>query len=460
MPRRRRNPQPNAGYGRLGDRSPQRTTERLGVNGAGPGFRTGSRRRMTDGQGAWSGRIRKPGRNFLDRDFNPLGMEPGNRLPPVMGGRPRRPGDNFLDRDFRPMPLRRPPAAGELTPLPPGYQAPGANDGISLRSGPDGTEGIIPQRPGDRFLDRPFRPMPLDPNDRPRGDGAQNRPGTGNRRYDRFENFATNGMGLNPAQIEWLKRRVLQRPENLQGSREGQWFQRQIGERVAQAGGIDRFIEDLDQFDRWRQLSKRDPQPAPNPNGPGAPPGGSTESGTTPLPEGYTAPPARPDDISLRSGGGAQLDRDEQVRRLSRIDLPPQLMPAMAQLEDELAAELAQVGVARSQIPAMVALFTQRLASQEGLDRGSLDESMASRGIYTSGIRTSELGNLLNQYNRQRQDFAFDTAGQYSDLAARESNARMNYNRGLADLAREAARIFANDRYSPYGGGSGRRRRR
>jgi len=102
--------------------------------------------------------------------------------------------------------------------------------------------------------------------------------------------------------------------------------------------------------------------------------------------------------------------------------------------EDQLASQLSQLGIARDQIEPFLEMFRQRTATNQGLDKAALDESLVGRGIYNSSIRTDDQFNLDTGYDRQRQDAAIQAAGQYADIDQQAAEAYGEYNRQLQEL--------------------------
>jgi hypothetical protein len=103
-------------------------------------------------------------------------------------------------------------------------------------------------------------------------------------------------------------------------------------------------------------------------------------------------------------------------------------------LEDALAGELANIGVARDQIPATLQLLRERMDTEQRESLRQVDESVNARGLYNSGIRTRDRDVATQGYDRRRQDLALGAAGDFNTLAQQESAARSNYARGLQEL--------------------------
>lgn len=127
------------------------------------------------------------------------------------------------------------------------------------------------------------------------------------------------------------------------------------------------------------------------------------------------------------------------------LPLSPEFEAARRALEDNLAAELAAIGVARAEIPALVELVTQRLATDQAEVERRTNEAANARGVYNSTIRTDDLGDVRAGFDRNRQDFAFDVARMFGELSQRESGARGDYNRSLSELLLALAQDQATD---------------
>lgn len=118
----------------------------------------------------------------------------------------------------------------------------------------------------------------------------------------------------------------------------------------------------------------------------------------------------------------------------------------MRGLQDQLARDLSQLGIAWDQIPAVVNLVTQRLGTQQGLQSQQLAEQANARGIYGSGIQQRDQGLLNAGFDRQRQDLAFDTAQQYQQLSNQMAEAYQGFDQELRELMLEIAQQQALDR--------------
>lgn len=153
--------------------------------------------------------------------------------------------------------------------------------------------------------------------------------------------------------------------------------------------------------------------------------------------------------------GGGQGGSPTPNPGASSLTLSPQAEAARRGLEDELAATLASIGVARDQIPATLELITARLLSDQEEDLRNTDENANARGIYNSGIRTTDRGRVTQGYDRKRADIAADAAQQLADLAAAESGAYAGFNRSWADVLLDLAIQAAEDPNFGFGVSTG-----
>lgn len=144
--------------------------------------------------------------------------------------------------------------------------------------------------------------------------------------------------------------------------------------------------------------------------------------------------------------GGAAFPNGELAPGLP---LSPEFEQGRRMLEDELAAALAQIQVGRDEIPAIVNMIEARLKNDEVDDVRRTNEAANARGLYNSGIRTTDVGRVNQAYGRQRQDVGTEMARTLRDLAGQESTARGGYDRGLLELLLEEGRRTAADPNAP-----------
>ena len=174
------------------------------------------------------------------------------------------------------------------------------------------------------------------------------------------------------------------------------------------------------------------PRPGGGRPGPGGGPGGGAVGGQVPIPN-----PQPPEQF------GMPLDPAFEATRRG--------------IEDNLAAALAQYGVAREQIKPMVDLMLARLVTNRGLDEADLEESLIGRGISQSSIAADDMRELGTQYERQQQDIGLQAGQQYADIAAGESGAQLAYNQQLLEaLLASAQNAVANPNMRQPFAGSGR----
>lgn len=130
------------------------------------------------------------------------------------------------------------------------------------------------------------------------------------------------------------------------------------------------------------------------------------------------------------------------------IPLDPFYEAAVRQLQDQLMASLSSIQAQRPELKAQNALDMARLATNQGIDIHNLNGSLAGRGIFDSGIRTTDTGQLNTQYDRQRQDAAFALAHGLGGLSNQAAQARLGYTQGLTEAQLESARRAAQDPYA------------
>lgn len=127
------------------------------------------------------------------------------------------------------------------------------------------------------------------------------------------------------------------------------------------------------------------------------------------------------------------------------LPMSPEFEAAHRALDDALAQQLMAIGVQRDQIPAMLAQMNARMNTDQGFDLKATDEADNARGLYNSGIRQQDRGEVNLGYDRQRQDVAQSTGQQYSQLASQESQAQSDYQKQLSDLMIQLAKQQASN---------------
>lgn len=130
------------------------------------------------------------------------------------------------------------------------------------------------------------------------------------------------------------------------------------------------------------------------------------------------------------------------------MPLDPFYEAARRLLEDQLRQQLAGFAAQRPELLSANNLFMQRLGTNQGIDTSHLNASLASHGIFNSGIRTTDTERLNTGYDRQRQDAAFDLARSLGGIAQGQSQARLNYGQGLMEAQLDSARRLGQDPYA------------
>lgn len=130
------------------------------------------------------------------------------------------------------------------------------------------------------------------------------------------------------------------------------------------------------------------------------------------------------------------------------IPLDPFFEAARRMLEDQLQQQLAGINAQRPELLGANNLFMQRLGTNQNIDERHLNAGLVSHGLFNSGIRTTETGRMDTQYDRQRQDAAFDLAKALGGLSQQASGARLNYTQGLQEAQMDSARRLGQDPYA------------
>lgn len=119
----------------------------------------------------------------------------------------------------------------------------------------------------------------------------------------------------------------------------------------------------------------------------------------------------------------------------SFLPMTPQFEAGRRGAEDQLSAQLAQIGIAREQIPYFLNFYGQRDVTDKGYANNALDENLAARGIFDSTVnpylRTRDID---TPYGRRAQDRTLAAEQQYADLAGQEGGAQLSYNQSLMEL--------------------------
>lgn len=183
--------------------------------------------------------------------------------------------------------------------------------------------------------------------------------------------------------------------------------------------------------------------------------GGGNPLGQTPNPVGGGGV-ADATDNALAAAGVTPSGQPNNPPPTLGLPNSPEFMEGMRHLEDQLSATLMQIGIQRDEIPKMVELVKQRMATDQGLEYSQIDENANARGIYNSGIRRQDQERSDIPRQRQWQDFMFDINSRYGDLAQQEAQAKSDYWRardeGLLDLAGNYADDMPSSIYQGNGG--------
>lgn len=171
---------------------------------------------------------------------------------------------------------------------------------------------------------------------------------------------------------------------------------------------------------------------------------------------GMGAPQVRPPASPVLTNRPQAQPAQRRKASGSTLWLSPEGEAMKRSLDDALAAELASVTTDRQQIPALIALVSERMMTDQTEDLRRTDEGANARGLYNSGIRTTNREKVDLGYGRQRQDLASQAATQYSDLARRETGAYTTYQQGLAEALLQLAQTAAANGTS-IGSGGGKR---
>lgn len=121
------------------------------------------------------------------------------------------------------------------------------------------------------------------------------------------------------------------------------------------------------------------------------------------------------------------------------LPLDPAFEAGRRELEDQLSGTLASLGVSKKEIEATVALWMARLEDDRAEALTATDEAANARGIYNSGIRFTDRGEVYEDFQRAQQDFAAQIAAQRRQLALAQGGAYQDYIRGLQGLSFDTA---------------------
>ena len=127
------------------------------------------------------------------------------------------------------------------------------------------------------------------------------------------------------------------------------------------------------------------------------------------------------------------------------LPLTPDYMHTQGQANDMLSAAEGAYGIANTLTPAQTRLQTERVNTDMGVAKSQLDEDLAERGMYDSGVRTTLTNrHIATPFGRQYQDIGFGAGSQYADAANQYGGAMLGYNQMLMDaLGQRAADVYA-----------------
>jgi hypothetical protein len=425
---------------------------------------TGRRRAGRAGGGGSPPERPRPG-NFGEPGPGPNNGPPG----PVQGGPPDRPTPEGV------RPEGPPGSAQGAPPFPPRFLRRLEQLGLRLRQGPDGQWRIVgggagvgsdeemrlAQRAASRFgiMDNPW----FDPTRAGLFQGTMYDLGTGSG----LDNGGSENV-LNDQQLARVQGRVGYSPETA--------YEQARANATLPSGYVPAGFQSPEAYQRYVAAARANY--LANAGGqtgaaPGAPPLGAPPLG---------APPGVPPAAPTLAGTGALQATSPMGPAQPVAAMGPGLAPgpeagflAAAQgqlaglpltgageqgnriLEDQLQAALAQITGQRGLVQPGVDLALARLGTDQGIAQANLDESLVGRGIYDSGIRTTDTQELSTQFGRGRQDLALGAAQQYADLDAQAAEAYGEFMRQLQELRLNLASDLAEN---PPPTTAGRRRRR
>ena len=173
------------------------------------------------------------------------------------------------------------------------------------------------------------------------------------------------------------------------------------------------------------------------------PQGGGTPNPQQPPPGGQGNPGQNNPGQALPTGGGSPNSTSnpagvsaavQAAKESTGLPNDPAVIEARRILDDQLSAQLMQIGIQRDQIPSMVELVRQRLETDRNQTMENVDENAVARGIFNSGIRTDNRNTADIGFQRGWQDYTTDVQRMYNDLAQQESGANMDWRRGWQDV--------------------------
>lgn len=113
---------------------------------------------------------------------------------------------------------------------------------------------------------------------------------------------------------------------------------------------------------------------------------------------------------------------------------------AQTQANDFLSQAGAQYRIATGLIEPQLALQQGRLKTDQGVAQSRLDENLAERGVFQSGIRPElTQRNIVTPFGRQHQDLAAAASQAYADASSQYGQAQLQYNQMLMDAYNQRA---------------------
>jgi len=110
----------------------------------------------------------------------------------------------------------------------------------------------------------------------------------------------------------------------------------------------------------------------------------------------------------------------------------PGFEAAQSNVNNQRLAGATQYSTGNQLVSAGSDLGLARLGTDRGYAARDVDEAMAERGLYDSGIRAQEQQRQVAiPYGRQEQDIGLDAMGQYSDLATGYGGSELDVNQQL-----------------------------
>jgi hypothetical protein len=132
---------------------------------------------------------------------------------------------------------------------------------------------------------------------------------------------------------------------------------------------------------------------------------------------------------------------------------PRPFMPMTPQYEamrrgasDQLSAAQSGVRTSLMQVQPQLQQGLARLGTDRAYASRSLDEDLAERGMFTSGIRSDlQTRDVAIPFGRQEQDMGAAAAAQYADLYSQLMGAGLGYNQTLMEgLLDRASQLYEN----------------